>query len=80
MAKETASVFDRLRDADEKHEGIELNAFEVWLLMDQAGEAIAIGGGEYEAWKEFTREHDRIRDKEEAGTDKRDEALTHDPE
>lgn len=32
--------------------------------MDQAGEAIAIGGGEYEAWKEFTREHDRIRDKD----------------
>ena len=64
MAKEKKSVFDRLDDADDKHEGIALTRFEVWLLMDQVGEAIAIAGGKYAEGQDFAKEHDRIRDEE----------------
>ena len=51
------NVFDKLDAAEKAHRGITLNLFELWVLMDKAGEAIAVAGSEYTAWEDFSKEH-----------------------
>ena len=52
-----ANVFDKLDAAEKAHRGITLDSFELWLLMDQASEAISIAGSKYTEWEDFSKEH-----------------------
>ena len=41
------NVFDKLDAAEKALRGVTLNLFELWVLMDKAGEAIAVAGSSY---------------------------------
>ena len=55
------SVFDKIRDATQSHEGVNLSSADLELLLEILGDAYDEAENEFETWQERLREYELIR-------------------
>lgn len=55
------SVFDKIRDATQSHEGVNLSSADLELLLEIFGDAYDEAENEFETWQERLREYELIR-------------------